>query len=172
MENKKKWIILIAVVIIAVFLDQITKYWISHKMLVHQSITLWKEFFRITFVYNRGMVFGLKPHDLFPFLPVSKILVIFMSVATILLIVYYKFLQDNRNFSLFGLSFIISGALGNLIDRISANQVVDFLDVGVNERLRWPVFNLADSWITIGIIMLLSLAVLDHFKSLPEKERS
>ena len=78
-----------------------------------------------------------------------------MFVATLLICLYYFFQKDTRLFNLTGFALIISGAFGNLIDRLTMGKVVDFIDVGINQNLRWPIFNVADSFVTIGVIGLI-----------------
>jgi signal peptidase II len=151
----KKWLVLLATVCGAVALDRFTKYLIVKSMVLYDSISVWGEYIRLTFVYNRGMVFGLKPHEWFPNIPVSSIQTIFMFVAVILTLCYYAFNKDERVPILLGLSLIVGGALGNLHDRFFGGRVVDFIDMGINASLRWPVYNVADSCITVGIVLLL-----------------
>jgi len=99
-------------------------------------------FFRWTYVENEGAAFGLltNAHFLIAF-------AIIMAVATI--VIYYRFPYWNHPVLRIGLGLMLGGAIGNLIDRLRQGYVVDFIDFRV-----WPVFNIADSAITIGVISL------------------
>jgi len=106
-------------------------------------VPLIKGIFHLTLIHNRGAAFGiLKNHT-----P----LFIFISILAVILI--YFAIQNNKSqkysFYNISLALILSGALGNLIDRLRLGYVIDFLDFRI-----WPVFNVADSAITIGAILL------------------
>lgn len=150
-SQKKKRIssILIAFSVFAVLLaDQISKLVILHKLSQDQSIPIIKGILHITFVKNTGAAFGLFKNSTFIFIGVS-IAAIIMILAMLI-----KSIRKNRFLSSYtlnsGLVLIMSGAMGNLIDRVRLGYVVDFIDVRV-----WPVFNIADSTITIGTLLLI-----------------
>lgn len=156
--TKRKVIFLVVVVLLSLAADQATKRIVEKRMTPNQSIGVWGDHLRISFVYNKGMAFGLKPHEALPNLPVSQILAVFMVLATIFLLAYYSYTPDQRWPNLLGLTLIIGGALGNLMDRLLRGKVVDFVDMGINEALRWPVYNMADAYITIGIVVLFLIS--------------
>ena len=111
-------------------------------------------FLRFTHVKNTGIAFGIGVGD-------YKILVTILSIAATLLVAYFHWQERNNHpMIVYGLSFILGGAIGNLIDRSkiffsgSYSGVVDFIDVGTN-GFRWYIFNIADSAVTIGIILYL-----------------
>ena len=158
-SSKLKILTFIYIVPVFVLFDQLTKKMISRTMSIHESISVLGNIVRITLVNNEGMITGFRPQDIMPNMPVSGFLTIFMGLATVVLVSYYIFNSDERIMTFVGLSLIISGAAGNLIDRISMGKVIDFVDIGINNRLRWPVFNVADSCITVGIIILLIMSL-------------
>jgi len=128
-------------VFLVLFLDQLTKFLIVRNLTLHESIPVLRGIISITLVHNRGAAFGIFKNQFYLF--------VFISVITIILI--YFILQKNKGnkwFS-FSLSLILGGALGNLIDRVFSGYVIDFLDFHI-----WPVFNIADSAITFGTIIL------------------
>jgi signal peptidase II len=132
------------IIIFILGLDQLTKLFINKNLSLNQSIPIFKGIFHLTLIHNRGAAFGLFRNQV--------ILLISVSFFAILLI-YFNLRQgspDKKN-SLYklSLSFILAGALGNLIDRLCFGYVIDFLDLRI-----WPVFNVADSAITIGAILL------------------
>ncbi len=127
------------------FLDQITKKWIVKTMFYGDSKSLIGDFLRFTYFRNPNSVFGLE----FGGAVVSTSLTVIAFIF-----VMFLFFKSNNRFSLVSLSLIIGGALGNLTDRIRYMEVIDFIDVGV-KRWRWPTFNVADSFVTIGLILIV-----------------
>lgn len=125
------------------FLDQFTKLIATNNLLLNKPVPLVKGVLYLTLIYNRGAAFGILKNQ--------TPLFIFVSIFALILI--YFALRDNQSKkrSSYNLSliFIFSGALGNLIDRLRFGYVIDFLDFRV-----WPVFNVADSAITVGAIFL------------------
>jgi signal peptidase II len=135
-----------------VLTDQATKAIVVRTMRLGQSIPLVPGFFDLTFVLNPGAAFSL-----FATLPerIRTPFFIVVSVAAIVLIAVYRarHLRGHRLASV-SLGLILGGAVGNLIDRVRYGAVVDFLDVYVH-RYHWPVFNVADSAISVGVALLL-----------------
>ena len=129
------------IVLVILSLDRLSKFAITSVLLPNQSVPVIKGIFNLTLVYNKGAAFGI--------LKGQVPLFIFASIFAAILI-YYN-LSKNRldrrcNLSL---ALILSGALGNLIDRVFFGHVIDFLDFRI-----WPVFNVADSAITVGAVLL------------------
>jgi signal peptidase II len=127
-------------------LDQLTKWLVSSQLLLGQPVVVVGDFIRLTLVHNRGAAFGLFPGSRVPFIIVSL-----LAIAVVL----YLFQRDAYRSALSRvlLGGILGGALGNLIDRARLGYVVDFIEVGVGS-LKWPVFNVADSAVTLGVIIL------------------
>jgi len=148
MKDKIKFLFLIPLSVL--LLDQITKFYIENNFPFHQPVNIIGNYLRFTFVYNPGIAFGLN----FASGPVYLVLAIIITIFIIWLAI-----KENRKLSFFSYCIIIGGALGNIFDRVYRGYVVDFIDIGINENLRWFVFNLADSFITIGIFLL----ILDSF---------
>ncbi len=130
--------LILAIVILS--LDQLTKFIVTKTLLLHESVPVIRNVVHLTLVHNRGAAFGMFKGQIFLF--------IFTSIVAIVLI--YRNLKNARC-NLYGISLglILAGAIGNLIDRIFFGYVIDFLDFRI-----WPVFNVADSAITIGAILL------------------
>ncbi len=122
-------------------LDQLTKFLVTRNLFIYQSKPVIKGVFHLTLIHNRGAAFGIFKNQVPLF--------IFTSIFAIILI--YFNLKDRKLNKIYSvsLSLILAGAFGNLIDRIFFGFVIDFLDFRI-----WPVFNIADSAITIGAIML------------------
>jgi len=130
-----------------VLLDQATKWLVVRNIPLHHVIPVVDGFFDLVHVRNRGMAFGLmnRPGNEFVFYAL-----LFGAVAAIGVLLYW-FSRLNRNDDrlIAGFSLIIGGALGNLIDRIRLQGVVDFLDFYYGSY-HWPAFNIADTAVTIG----------------------
>ena len=133
-------------VIVAV--DQLTKAVVRNNMSIGESIPIINNFFHLTYITNDGMAFGIN----FPFG-----YYIFTIVSILLTIFLFWYLWSVRTHSIvirLGISFIIAGAIGNLIDRIFLGAVIDFLDFMIG-NFHWYVFNLADSYVTVGMVLVL-----------------
>ena len=163
MKEKKiytKTALLVAFVLLII--DQAIKYLVRHFLADGSTKEVIDGFFRISFVQNRGATFGF-------FQGATHIITVFASIVMIvlLLIITHKKLKDN--FSLFSLSLILSGGLGNIIDRIKLGYVVDMFDF----YAIWPyVFNFADCCIVIGVILLLFYEVKEAIKESKNKENT
>ena len=133
-----------------VFLDQVTKYIIRSSMEIFSSIAVIKDVFKITYIENNGIAFGLMGGS---DNPVKKWFLIAVVLFAIVMITVYWIVNMKDSF-LFNLScgFIVGGAIGNLIDRILRGSVTDFIEIGYKD-LTWPVFNMADTFVTIGIFL-------------------
>jgi len=120
-------------------------------MSLHHSIPVIENFFRLTYIRNTGAAFGILAgsHEAIR-LPV---LVVFSLVAIGFILVLLKRLPSGETGLITALAFILGGAIGNLIDRIAYGEVIDFLDFYWS-GYHWPAFNLADSFITIGVLII------------------
>ncbi len=149
---KKKYIILLATVAAVVPLDFATKAYISSTMFLHESFAVISGFFNITYVRNPGAAFSF----LADAPPVFRLyFFVTVTVFAMALIVYHIVrTKYEEPLMTFGLSLILSGALGNLIDRVRSGEVIDFIDVYI-KSYHWPAFNVADSAITVGAFLLL-----------------
>lgn len=139
-----------AAVIIA--LDQITKSAVMARFSLHETLTVIPGLFNLVYVMNPGAAFGFLADASPTFRYVFFIGVTILAAG---LIVYYLVKSNPRNRLLAGsLTLIFGGAVGNLIDRIRFGAVVDFLDVYLGAS-HWPAFNVADSAITVGAILMI-----------------
>ncbi|HET9881308.1 MAG TPA: signal peptidase II [Candidatus Binatia bacterium] len=131
-----------------VIADQVTKYVVDRTMPLHHSIPIIDGLFSLTYIRNTGAAFGIfsGSHEAFrlPFLITVSL------VAIGFIVMMLKRLRQTETGLITALAFILGGAIGNLIDRIIYGEVVDFLDVYWSDY-HWPAFNLADSFITIGV---------------------
>lgn len=133
-------------------LDQAAKALVSSHMVAGGSIPILPGFLQLTLVRNSGMAFGLLSAATIPYKPV---LVTLLSVAALGAVAAYALSSPaSERLTQFALAFILGGAAGNIIDRIRLGYVVDFIDVFYKDT-HWPMFNVADSAICIGVGLLL-----------------
>ncbi len=138
---------LIYLFVFLVILDQLTKYLVIQNFDLYESVEL-LPVFNLTFIVNYGFAFG--------FLNNPSINQILVSIVILLIIIYFLYLLLKTQDKIFRLSlvFILSGAIGNFIDRIIRGFVIDFIDIYLG-ALHWPAFNIADSCISIGFVILM-----------------
>lgn len=149
--------------ILIVVLDQITKWLVKDLMILHDSIPLIGTSVQLTYLENPGMAFGIRFFETHPFWG-RWFFSIVSIVASVGLVWYIHKMRHERLAYRISLSLILGGAVGNLIDRVLYGRVVDFMDVDIPDVLgmqRWPVFNVADSAVVVGMI-IMSLMVLFH----------
>jgi len=160
---------------LAVFLlDQVTKYIVKTSMYLHQSISfpLFGDFFRLTYIENPGMAFGISFGE-------NTFFTVFAIIASIAILIYMFKMKGDQFYPRLAMAIIFGGALGNLTDRVLRGSVVDFLDCdffninipkfdllflhfpgyGMN---RWPVYNVADMAVTIGMVLLLIFVIFEE----------
>jgi len=144
-----------------IFLDQISKMVVVHSLRLHESVPVLTGFFNLVHVRNRGMAFGFmnRPDFNFGF----YFLMAASLVAIVLLLVWFFRLRDGDKRITLGLSLILGGAVGNLIDRIRLRAVIEFLDFYLGSY-HWPAFNVADSAITVGTFLIAISFVFQHKK--------
>ncbi len=175
--NQKQTILIYGTIVLVVILDQISKNIIKSTMYLYESVEFLGNFFKITYIENPGMAFGIQMGNKFWFT--------FLSIAAAVIVLIYLIRLPNERFLFrFSLALIMGGAIGNLIDRLIAGRVVDFLDVEFFDisipafnflfisfpgyaLTRWPVFNIADSAVTCGMIMIAWLIIS---QTSPEKQ--
>ncbi|MEO6095886.1 MAG: signal peptidase II [Fibrobacteria bacterium] len=120
---------------------------------VKQVLGEWLQF---RLIYNTGAAFGMKPQQFLPFLNPTVFYVLFSTAAIAFLFFLYRKLPREDTWQKAGLTLILSGAFGNLIDRLRFHKVTDFIDVGIpGYPWRWPTFNIADSCVCVGVAMIL-----------------
>ena len=151
-------------------LDQLTKHWINTNVQYSDRIEVIPGLFDITHARNPGGAFSFFADG-----PVEQRMVFFIGTtlfAVVLLLVFYRKLRSDEVLSATALGVVLGGALGNLTDRLRFGEVVDFLDVHLFGGYTWPTFNVADSAIVIGVILLVIEIFLadDLAENLSEEE--
>jgi signal peptidase II len=139
-----------------VLLDQVTKAWVLATLPLGGGFAVVPGFFDITHVHNPGGAFGFLAT-----MGAEARAWLFVAVslaAIVLILVFYWQTPVQQRATAFGLALVLGGAAGNLVDRVRFGIVVDFLDVYVRD-LHWPAFNIADSAISVGVV-LVALRIL------------
>jgi signal peptidase II len=148
------------VIVAVVLLDQVVKAAVRPRLGLFDSVSVIPGFFSLTRVHNTGAAFGLMNAVDIPFKTVMMALV--QTTALVGLAIYAATLAPGQRLTRVGLSFVIGGALGNLIDRVFAGYVLDFFDFYWGGWHFWA-FNIADASITIGVaLMVLDLLGAGH----------
>jgi signal peptidase II len=148
--------VLLVVTAVVIILDHMTKLFIETWLPLNTSWQPWPEYshlFQITHVSNTGAAFGLFPTG-------SNIFMVVAVLVAVIIIVYNFRLPTGHYLFRIALGLQLGGALGNFIDRIRLGHVTDFLDFGP-----WPVFNLADTAIVAGVVVLVILMLLESLES-------
>jgi signal peptidase II len=155
------WILLLLIVV----LDQVTKFLVVSSMDLYQSIPVLGDFLRLTYIRNPGGAFGLRW---------GHVAVYYVAAGLVIFWITWHIWREGhtRRLSMWALTLILAGALGNLVDRVMQGEVVDFVDCeffdltvpkfdfgilhhGGMAMDRWPTFNVADAAVTIGVVALL-----------------
>lgn len=148
------------IALIVIIFDQITKWLIVEKMDVYDSIIIINNFFNITSHRNKGAAWGILQDQMVFFYIITLVVVIG--------IIYYMQKHGKQSSLLaIGLSLLLGGAIGNFIDRLYRKEVVDFLDFQIF-NYNYPIFNIADSALVIGVGLLIIYTILDERKSKKE----
>ena len=145
------------VLAVVVTLDVATKWWIVNNMSYHETISVIGDVVRLTYTHNPGAAFGINIGEH------SRIFFLVLSIVALgVLAGIYRSTPATDRLRLLAVALVGSGAIGNIIDRLRYERgVVDFLDVGIGSH-RWWVFNVADSAVTVGAILLLVSFLLEE----------
>ena len=149
---KNKYVLLFFVSGVLIVMDQYTKLMVSLHIPLNYSVKVVEGFFNFTHIRNSGVAFGLfasqqSEYKALMFIAIS-------TIAIIAILVIFHQTPKEKKMVQTGLILIFSGAIGNLIDRILHGEVIDFVDFFIN-RHHFPAFNIADSCITVGVIMMV-----------------
>ncbi len=149
---QKKYYFLAIIATVSVILDQITKYLAIAYLKFQPAYEVVAGFFHLKYVENPGAAWGFLANS------DSNLRTPFFIIVSILaigfIIFFFSKLQDQQYLLAISLSSVMGGALGNFIDRLRFNYVVDFIDWHWKELYHWPTFNIADAAITIGVILM------------------
>jgi signal peptidase II len=155
----RKFAVFMPVLVVGLALDQVSKFLILLKLPLGGNISLIPGFLNLVHVRNKGAAFGLLADWS------AEFAWLFFVMAAVLVLVVLGYLlwqlPDDRWPSALGYGLILTGALGNLIDRIRFGEVVDFIDVYYG-RYHWPAFNVADSMVCVGAAILVWIIIREE----------
>jgi signal peptidase II len=154
------WLLLFGVASLALLVDQVSKAYVVDHLALHDSwipFHFLKSIFCLTHVHNTGAAFGIFPDG-------GDIFLIIAVVVTVIIVYYYRQLPDGALLVRLALGLQLGGALGNAVDRVRLGYVVDFFHVE-----HWPVFNVADSCIVVGVGLLILEMILEEYRTNKEK---
>jgi len=139
-----------------ILLDQATKALLVRTVPFYSSVRVIPGFVHLTHIHNRGAILGFFSQSESPWTP---FILLGLNLAALTLVFWYysKTAREERGMRT-ALALIVGGAVGNMIDRIARGYVVDFIELSIG-RFHWPTFNVADSGITIGAVLLLFTVV-------------
>lgn len=169
-KNITKYVILFSITAVVVVVDQLTKSFIDKHFELEEALKIIPNFLDIHYIMNTGAAFGIMSRlpngTKLPFLIGVSILAMFLILYLLIVAKKEKILY------IVSLSLVFAGAIGNLIDRIMLGGVRDFILMHIY-RLHWPVFNVADSAITVGIVILAyELIIVEPKRERKAKETS
>ncbi len=157
-------IIAVFIIIFSVVFDQLTKYWAAVVLKNGESIKIIGNFLRFTYAENRGAAFSILQNQRIFFLIITIIMLIILGI------IYFT----NRNLSnltRLSMAMIAGGAIGNFIDRFRMGYVIDFIDVRFGTFYNFPVFNIADSFVVCGTILMVILILFNKFETSWKNEK-
>ena len=143
----KKNISIITTFFLIIFFDQLTKILVIKNFQLYESLSI-LPFFNLTFIVNYGFAFGFLNN------PSLNQIIVILVIFSIIVYFLYLLIKTQDQFFRFSLILVLSGAVGNFIDRVLHGFVIDFIDIYLGSY-HWPAFNLADSSITLGFILIM-----------------
>jgi signal peptidase II len=161
---KVKLIYLLTTTAVLVAFDQLTKIYIQSKFFLGESIAVIEGFFNLTYVQNPGAAFGFLARS--PEMFRENFFLLIPPIAMAIILYFLRSVKVTDRIQIVALSLVFGGALGNYIDRLRVRYVIDFLDFHLNHKYSYPAFNIADSAIVCGIVILFLLS----FRKEPTKE--
>ena len=150
-------IIAAIIIIISVVSDQITKFWAADVLKNGDSIKIIGNFLRFTYAENKGAAFSILQNQRTFFLIITIVMLIFLGY------IYFK-TKNITKLSKVSIAMITGGAIGNFIDRYRFGYVIDFIDVRFGHFYNFPVFNIADSFVVCGTILMIILILFNKFE--------
>jgi signal peptidase II len=160
-QNSKRVVLLILIFAAVVALDQWTKTWVRNAIGIGESIapiSFLGDFFRLLHSKNTGAAFGILQN--------ANLILMFLGFMIIGVLVWYYFsMKENNGLIRVGLALAIGGAFGNLVDRVTQGYVTDFLSFG-----RFPIFNVGDSAVTVGVGLMVLALLLESKHQKPVKK--
>ena len=147
-------ILLIALIFGVIALDQLTKWLAVIYLSGEPSFPLWKDVLHFTYARNEGAAFGMLSDQRWVFM-------VFSTIAIIALLIVLCFYRPKSRYVQITLAMIVGGGIGNMIDRVALGYVIDFIDFTL---IDFAIFNVADSFVTVGAFMLMGYLIMDMIR--------
>jgi signal peptidase II len=145
--SPKRLLLVGAIAVVTFVLDRLTKSWVEQNIPVYEGRSVIDDVVRIVHTQNNGAAFGLLPER-------TTLLSVLSVVAVIAILYYYRQIASTSPIIAATLGMQLGGAFGNLVDRVGQGYVVDFVDIGIPGGWRFWAFNVADSSIVVGILLV------------------
>ena len=146
------------IIIISVIFDQATKLWAANVLKNGNSIKIIGNFLRLSYAENKGAAFSILQNQRIFFLIITIVMLVFLAL------IYIK-TKNISKMSRLSVAMIIGGAIGNFIDRFRLGYVIDFIDVRFGSFYNFPIFNIADSFVVCGTILMVILILFNKFET-------
>ncbi|MDY6877847.1 MAG: signal peptidase II [Chloroflexota bacterium] len=159
-QRTRDILILLATAALVLLADQASKYFVVARLGEGQSweVIPWlTPFFRITYVTNTGVAFGLFPQW-------GNFFIVVAAIVIVVIVLYYHYLPDGQWLTRLSLGLQLGGAIGNLVDRLRQGFVVDFIDLSFWPLHNWPIFNLADTAVVAGVTVLALVMLWEEWR--------
>jgi len=157
---RKTYVMLLALVTIPiVLLDQLTKFLVRTRMELSESVPIIPNFLDLTYTQNPGAAFSMFA-NLSPEFRVGFLLTLSAAAMVVLLILMIQ--SERISLTSFALALVLAGAAGNFIDRVRFDRVVDFVRVHYHDVWSYPIFNVADAAISVGVTLIILATLLQR----------
>ena len=164
LENRKKFIYSSLIIVIIFFLDRFSKIYVLSLVKINDSVDIFvSKYLNIYLIWNEGIAFGLLSFDQSNLYNAITVVIVIISIAILVLII------KANDIRFYFYLFVFGGALGNLFDRLYYSAVPDFIDLHIN-NYHWFIFNVADIFITIGVLCLILVELIFN-KSLDDEKK-
>jgi len=164
LENRKKFIYSLLIIIVIFFLDRFSKIYILSILEISGSVDIFlTKYLNIYLIWNDGIAFGLLSFDQSSIYNATTVLITVITIVVLVLII------KTKDIRFYFYSFVFGGAIGNLFDRLYYSAVPDFIDLHIN-NYHWFIFNVADIFITIGVLCLILIELIFN-KSLDNEKK-
>ena len=163
-ENRKKFIYSSLIIVIIFFLDRFSKIYVLSLVKINDSVDIFvSKYLNIYLIWNEGIAFGLLSFDQSNLYNAITVVIAIISIAILVLII------KANDIRFYFYLFVFGGALGNLFDRLYYSAVPDFIDLHIN-NYHWFIFNVADIFITIGVLCLIIVELIFNKSLYNEKK--
>jgi signal peptidase II len=158
--RRDRLLLVVGVAIVVFVLDRVTKTWVANNIPLGTARPVAGEYVRIVHAQNTGAAFGLLPER-------TTLLSVLSVLAVLAIVYYYRQIASSSALVSATLGMQLGGAAGNLLDRVTQGYVVDFVDVGIGDVRFWA-FNVADSSIVVGIILVTLALWYEEHRAAPK----